>query len=103
MQNIPAPTKIARRNGGTVKLTEWTSGAYTLRKSESDDYAVWTVRADGHRLPRIQDNSPNQTPDFGVSCYSESGMSPAGAVAYAGQIMEAAQAALAFNMIVAAS
>ena len=105
MQNIPTPTtSIARRSGEAVHLTEWTSGAYTLRKSKSDDYTVWTVRTNGRSLPRVEDMAGlDQTPNFGVSFSSQSDLAPIEATAYAGQIMGAAQAALAFNMIVASN
>lgn len=105
MLNIPTPTaSIARRSGVAVHLTEWTSGAYTLRKSENDDYTVWTVRASDRGLPRVEDMAGlGQVPNFGVSFSLQSDLTPIEATAYAGQVMGAAQAALAFNMIVAAN
>ena len=83
-----------------MQITEWDLGAYTLRKFEEPNYTGWAVLTADRNLPRIDDNSPDLTPEFGVSCYSESGLTPSGAVAYAGLIMEAAQAALTFNEIV---
>lgn len=103
MKNIPAPTTSADTlpSGETLRITEWDLGAYTLRKFEEPDYTGWVVLTADRNLPRIDDNSPDLTPEFGVSCYSESGLTPALAAVYAAQIMEAAQVALTFNEIVA--
>lgn len=103
MLDIPTPTTstVAHESGGTMQITEWTVGAYTLRKFVEPDYTGWAVLAVDRNLPRIQDNSPDRTPEFGVSCYSNGVMNPAGAAAYAGQIMEAAEIASTFNEIVA--
>lgn len=103
MLNIPTPTTSTRAqsNGTTMQITEWDLGAYTLRKFEEPNYTGWTVITADRNLPRIDNNSPDLTPEFGVSCYSESGLTPSGAVAYAAQIMEAAQVALTCNEIVA--
>lgn len=103
MQNIPTPTTHTHtlNSGQTIHITEWASGAYTLRKFVEPNYTGWVVRAADGNLPRVQDNSPGLTPEFGVSCCSNGVMNPIEATAYAGQIMGAAQAALAFNEIVA--
>ena len=108
MQNVPAarePAPVASTafDGETVQITEWTIGAYTLRRFVEPNYTGWVVRSADRNLPRIQDNSPDRTPEFGVSCYSNGVMNPAGAAAYAAQIMEAARAALTFNEIIASS
>ena len=104
--NIPTPTTSThtRKSGDTVQITEWTLGAYTLRKEYEPGYTDWIVFNTDRDLPRIEDHAGfNQSHDFGVSCFSNAGMTPSEAAAYASQIMEAAQVALTFNMIVAAS
>ena len=106
MQSIPAPTTsaIALNSGETMQITEWTVGAYTLRKFVEPNYTGWTVLAPADRnLPHIRDNSPGLVPEFGVSCCSNWVMSPAEAAVYSEQIMEAAQSAMTFNEIVAAN
>ena len=105
MQTIPTPTTRTRtyESGETAQFTDWTIGAYALRKTEEPGYTGWAVLTADRDLPRVENENPGPTPKFGVSCYSNSGMNPAGAAAYAAQIMAAAQAAMTFNMIVAAN
>lgn len=103
MDTIPTPTTSTYIciNGDTIQITEWELGAYTLRKFEEPNYTGWAVRTTNRDLPRIDKNSPDPTPEFGVSCFSNAGLTPSGAVAYAGQIMEAAEIASTCNEIVA--
>ena len=104
MQNINPTTKtIARDSGETVKLTEWTIDAYTLRKIEEADYTDWIVRCADRTRPRVENIAGfGQTVEFGISCSSISDLSVEGAAAYAAQIAEAADTASKFNEIVAA-
>lgn len=102
----PTPTTRTRtrESGETVTTTEWTIGTYTLRKSEEPGYIAWGVLNADRDLPRVEDTAGfGQTSEFGVSCTSNSDLTPTEAVAYAGQIMEAAQIATTFNMIIAAN
>ena len=106
MQTTPTPTTRThtRKSGETVQITEWTVGEYTLRKSEEPGFTGWGVLAVDRDLPRVEDIAGFEEPyEFGVSCYSNAGLAPATAAAYAAQVMEAAQVALTFNMIVAAN
>lgn len=106
MQNIPTPTTRTRtrESGETVTTIEWTIGTYTLRKSEEPGYIAWGVLNADRDLPRVEDAAGyGQTPEFGVSCSSIADLSPEGAVAWAAQIVEAAEVALTFNEIVAAN
>lgn len=40
----PTPTTrtYTRKSGETVTVTEWTIGAYTLRKTEEPSYTAWS-------------------------------------------------------------
>lgn len=104
--NTPNPTTSthARPSGETVTFTEWTIGAYTLRKAEDSEWTDWTVLNADRDLPRVEDIAGfGQPSEFGVSCSSIADLTPTEATSYAGQIMGAAQAAMTFNMIVAAN
>lgn len=102
MQNIPAPTTSTRTraNGETVQITEWTIGAYTLRKSEDPDYTGWTVTTSDRNLPWVEykDGDPHR-PIFGVTVPSSSELFAADALTLAKQITEAAHVAATFGMI----
>ena len=88
----------------TERITEWTVGAYTLRKTEEPGYINWGVVTTDRDLPRVEDIAGfGQSVEFGVSCTSNSDLIPAGAVVYAAQIVKAAEVALTFNEIVAAN
>ena len=96
----PTTTTRTRQSGETVTVTEWTIGTYTLRKSEEPGYIGWGVLNADRDLPRVEDIAGFGAPsEFGVSCTSISDLAPTEAVAWAGQIMEAAQIAATFNMI----
>lgn len=100
----PTTRTHTRKSGETVQITEWTVGAYTLRKSEESGFTGWGVLAVHRDLPRVEDIAGFEEPyEFGVSCSSISDLIPAGAAVYAARIMDAAQAALTFNEIVAAN
>ena len=106
MQTTPTPTTrtFTRNSGETVTVTEWEMGAYTLRKTEDPDYTDWGVLTADRDLPRVEDIAGfGQPTEFGVSCASIADLAPTEAAAWAGKIMEAAQAALTFNMIAAAN
>ena len=108
---IPTPTTRTRTFKSyetgeqvTERVTDWTVGAYTLRKTEEPGYIGWgAIKADSTR-PRIEDVAGfGQPSEFGVSCSSISDMSPEEAAIYAAQIAEAAEIASTFNEIVAAN
>lgn len=106
MQNITAPTTRirTRESGETVQVTEWTVGAYILRKSEEPGYIGWGAINVDRTRPRVEDIAGfGQPVEFGVSCSSISDLSPEGAIAYAAQVVEAAETAKAFNEIIAAN
>lgn len=104
MLDIPTPTTstCALSNGIIAQVTKWNLGEYTLYRFEEPNHTGWSVTNADRNLPRIDKNSPELTPapEFGVSCFSNAGLTPSGAVAYAGQIMEAAEIASTFNEIV---
>ena len=104
MQNIPTPTTSTRTraNGETVQITEWTIGAYTLRKAVDPDYTGWTVTTSDRDLPWVgyKDGEPHR-PIFGVSVPSSGDRFPLDALKLAKQITEAAHIAATFNMIAA--
>ena len=106
MQNIPTPTTSthARPSGETVTFTEWTIGAYTLRKSESPDYTGWTVTTSDRDLPYVgyKDGDPHR-PIFGVSVPSSGDLFVTDALTLARQITEAANVAATFGMITEAN
>ena len=89
----------------TVRKTEWTCGAYTLRKTEEPGYLNWGVRSADHDLPSIYETASYgaKTVQFGVNWGACSTKTPAEAAAYAQQIATAAATAAAFNEIVAAN
>ena len=107
----PTPTTRTRNfksyetdEQATERVTDWTIGAYTLRKTEEPGYINWDVVTTDRDLPRVEDIAGfGQTPEFGVSCSSKSDLIPAGAAVYAAQIAKAAEVALTFNEIVAAN
>lgn len=100
----PTTTTRTRQSGETVTVTEWTIGAYILRKSEEPGYIGWGAITTDRDLPRIEDIAGFDQPvEFGVSCTSISDLTPTEAVAWAAQIMEAAQIATTFNEIIAAN
>lgn len=102
----PTPTTrtFTRTTGETVTVTEWTIGAYTLRKSEEPGFTCWGAITADCDLPRVEDIAGfGQPVEFGVSCSSNSDLIPAGAAVYANQIVKAAEIALTFNEIVAAN
>lgn len=100
----PTTTTRTRQSGETVKVTEWTIGAYILRKSEEPGYTGWGAITTDRDLPRVEDIAGFDQPvEFGVSCSSKSDLIPAGAAVYAAQIAKAAEVALTFNEIVAAN
>lgn len=106
MQNIPDPatSDFTRTTGETVQITEWTIGACTLRKSEEPGYIDWGVFNADRDLPRVENTAGfGQPTEFGISCSSISDLSPEGAIAYAAQVVEAAETAKAFNEIIAAN
>ena len=78
MQTIPTPTTRTRtyESGETAQFTDWTIGAYALRKTEEPGYTGWAVLTADRDLPRVENENPGPTPKFGVSCYSNSGMNP---------------------------
>lgn len=91
-----------RQSGETVQVTEWTIGAYKLRKSEEPGYIGWDAINTDRTRPRVEDIAGfGDDPEFGVSCSSISDLSPEGAIAYATQISEAAGVAVMFNGIIA--
>ena len=102
MQNIPTPTTrtLTRTSGETVQITEWTIGAYTLRKAVDPDYTGWTVTTTGRNLPWVgyKDGDPH-LPIFGVSVPSSGELFFIDALTLAKQITEAAHIAAAFGMI----
>ena len=107
----PTPTTTASTNesGETTQFTEWTVGAYTLRKTElrkaeEPGYIHWGVSTTDHDLPSIHNTASYRakTPEFGVN-WSAWGTRPStDARAYAAQLAEAADAVDVFNAIVAA-
>lgn len=109
MQNIPTPTTstLTRTNGETVQITEWTIGAYTLRKAVDPDYTGWTVTTADRNLPWVgYKDGDSHRPIFGVSVPSSGGMFPIDmfpidALTLAKQITEAAHIAATFGMIAA--
>lgn len=106
MLNIPTPTTSAftRTTGETVQITEWTIGAYTLRKAVDPDYTGWTVTTSGRDLPYIgyKDGAPHH-PIFGVTVPSSSELFVGDALTLAKQITEAAHIAAMFGMIAEAN
>ena len=102
MQNIPTPTTrtLTRTSGETVKITEWTIGAYTLRKAVDPDYTGWTVTTTDRNLPYVgyKDGDPHR-PIFGVSVPSSGELFVGDALTLAQQITEAAHVAATFGMI----
>lgn len=91
-----------RKSGETVQITEWTIGAYTLRKSVDPYDTGWAVTTSARNLPYVgyKDGEPHR-PIFGVSVPSSGELSPLGALTLAKQITEAAHIAATFNMIAA--
>lgn len=111
MQTIPTPTTrtFTRTTGETVTVTEWTIGAYTLRKTEEPSYTAWSVVKSAVNtnldLPAIYETSSfgAKTPEFGVN-WSACGTQPAADTrAYAALLATAADVADVFNEIVAAN
>ena len=106
MLNIPAPTTSTRTraNGETVHITEWTIGAYTLRKAVDPDYTGWTVTTTDRNLPWVgyKDGDPHR-PVFGVSVPSSGELFFTDALTLAKQITEAAHIAATFGMIAEAN
>ena len=102
MQNIPPPTTrtFTRTSGETVQITEWTIGAYTLRKAVDPDYTGWTVTTTDRNLPWVgyKDGDPHR-PIFGVSVPSSDELFFTDALTLAEQITEAAHVAATFGMI----
>ena len=102
--NIPAPATSTRTrtNGETVQITEWTIGAYTLRKSVDPEYTGWTVTTTDRNLPYVgyKDGDPRR-PIFGVSVPSSGELFFTDALTLANQITEAAHIAATFGMIAA--
>lgn len=100
--NIPAPTTSTRTrtNGETVQITEWTIGAYTLRKSVDPEYTGWTVTTTDPSLPYVgyKDGDPHR-PIFGVSVPSSGELFAGDALTLSEQITEAAHVAATFGII----
>ena len=102
MQNIPTPTTrtLTRKSGETVQITEWTIGAYTLRKAVDPDYTGWTVTTADRNLPWVgYKDGDSHRPIFDVTVPSSGGMFPIDALTLAKQITEAAHIAATFGMI----
>ena len=104
MQTIPTPTTRTRtyESGETVQFTDWTIGAYTLRKTEEPGYTDWGVVVADRDLPNVYETSSYgaKTPEFGVN-WSACGTQPAAdARAYAALLATAADVADLFNRIV---
>ena len=110
MQNIPTPTTRTRTfksyetgEQATERVTDWTVGAYTLRKTEEPGYLHWGVVTADRDLPAIFEVATYgaKTPEFGVN-WSACGTKPsADARAYAALLATAADVADLFNRIVA--
>lgn len=107
----PTPTTrtYTRKSGETVTVTEWTIGAYTLRKTEEPSYTAWSVVKNvvntNLDLPAICEYGTfgSKTPEFGVN-WSACGTQPAAdARVYAAMLATAADVADVFNEIVAAN
>lgn len=107
MQTIPTPTTRTRtyESGETAQFTDWTIGAYTLRKTEEPGYTNWGVVVADRDLPTITEHGTYgaKAPEFGVN-WSACGTQPtADARAYAAQLATAADVADVFTEIVAAN
>ena len=104
MQTIPTPTTRTRtfESGETVQFTEWTVGAYTLRKTEEPGYSDWGVVAADRDLPTITNTASYRAkaPEFGVNWSACGTQSSADARAYAALLATAADVADLFNRIV---
>lgn len=107
MKNIPAPTPTTSTHtlpsGESLRITEWTVGAYTLRKFVEPHYTGWTVLTADPNLPRIRSISPGPAPVFAVSVPSCGELFRLEALTLAEQITEAAHIAATFNKIAAAN
>lgn len=102
MQNIPTPTTSAftRKSGETVQITEWTIGAYTLRKAVDPGWTGWTVTNSDRDLPYVgYKDGDSHRPIFGVSVPSSGELFATDALTLAKQITEAAHIAATFGMI----
>lgn len=108
--NIPTPTTRTRTfasydNGEQVteRVTDWTVGGYTLRKTEEPGYTDWGVVNTNRDLPSIYDTSTfaEDAPVFGVNWSACGTKSSADARAYAALLATAADVADVFNRIVA--
>ena len=100
----PTPTTRTRtyESGETAQFTDWTVGAYTLRKTEEPGYSDWGVFTTDRDLPSIHQTASygSKAPEFGVN-WSACGTQPAAeARAYAALLATAADVADLFNRIV---
>ena len=88
----------------TEQVTEWTVGAYTLRKTEEPGYLHWGVRKADRDLPDVYETGSfgAKTVEFGVNWSACGTQSAADARAYAEKLATAADVADVFNAIIAA-
>lgn len=105
MQNITPTTETIENRWGTFEWTTWTVQGYALVRVvdtyAADEPAGWMIRPQHRDLPDIIDRSHHASDgvDYGVNWSAQGARTPTEARTYALGLLQAAEAAEAFNKI----